>query len=421
MTNSPLLRVAALVDLPRSAGSGGHVKCWERLAAAAAASPLPLDLTVYFSGKEETEILGPRTRLRQLPPVFSTSNLKFLPYVPDHTDLASYHSKLAQELPQYDVIHTTDGFFAFAQTAAKICQQYKIPLVTSFHTDTPAYTRIFTSQTLKKIFSRMPRLQRLLLETWNIPEYQGKNMDKKLRRHLQQCSCALVTRQEDQVLAEAILGQDYVRHLRLGIDKNLFNPNRQQRKDVEELYHIPSDQIMMLFVGRVDIGKNIYTLIEACDVLIAQGLPLHLVVAGIGPALDDIRQRLGRHASLPGYVIPEDLAKLYASVDGLALCSEVEIRSMAGVEAMASGCPVLVSQKSGIAQLFDNTKAMRVVEGNVASWVNALRDFSRDGEQRNMMRQAALQYSQNFLASWQDVLAEDLFPVWRRAASLDRT
>ena len=88
---------------------------------------------------------------------------------------------------------------------------------------------------------------------------------------------------------------------------------------------------------------------------------------------------------------------------------------------MASGCPVLVSQKSGIAQLFDNTKAMRVVEGNVASWVNALRDFSRDGEQRNMMRQAALQYSQNFLASWQDVLAEDLFPVWRRAASLDRT
>ena len=38
---------------------------------------------------------------------------------------------------------------------------------------------------------------------------------------------------------------------------------------------------------------------------------------------------------------PDELARLYASVDLVALSSEVEIRSMVGVEAMASGCPVL--------------------------------------------------------------------------------
>ena len=48
--NRPI-RVAALVDLPRSPQAGGHVKCWERLAHAAADGGLPLDLTVYFSGR----------------------------------------------------------------------------------------------------------------------------------------------------------------------------------------------------------------------------------------------------------------------------------------------------------------------------------------------------------------------------------
>ncbi|MEJ0065204.1 MAG: hypothetical protein WDM85_06945 [Caulobacteraceae bacterium] len=89
------IRVAALVDLPRSPEAGGHVKCWERLAEAASGADLPLDLTVYFSGRSRTEVLGPGARLAHLPPLFSTAQLKFLPYVPDHTDLAPYHPRLA--------------------------------------------------------------------------------------------------------------------------------------------------------------------------------------------------------------------------------------------------------------------------------------------------------------------------------------
>src|ERR1700761_501027 len=160
MTESERLRVAVLVDLPRSPQSGGHVKCWERLANAAAHSNLPLDLTVYFSGTAPDEILGPQARLRHLPPVFSTARLKFLPYVPDHTDLAPYHPRLARELAQYDVIHTTDGFFAFTRTAERVSRARGIPLVTSFHTDTPSYTRIFTQHTIEEIFRRWPWLER---------------------------------------------------------------------------------------------------------------------------------------------------------------------------------------------------------------------------------------------------------------------
>jgi glycosyltransferase involved in cell wall biosynthesis len=176
-----------LVDLPRSAEAGGHVKWWERLAAAAAieaeGGDAPFDLTVYFSGEGPDEILNAHVR-RHLPPVFSTARLRFLPYVPDHTDLSPYHPRLARELPGYDLIHATDGFFAFARTARRIARQRAIPLTSSIHTDTPAYARIFTRQTIAKLSAHWPWMKRKLIEDWNLPDRQGSRMDRRLQEHM---------------------------------------------------------------------------------------------------------------------------------------------------------------------------------------------------------------------------------------------
>lgn len=314
-----------------------------------------------------------------------------------------------------DVIHTTDGFFAFAQTAERVSAERGIPLITSFHTDTPSYTRIFTKQVIDKTLRWIPPLRKALIDKWHIPERQGRKMDNKLQKHVGLTRYALVTRDEDHVLAENILGKRKVYHLRLGVDKTMFGPYRRDRAGVESDYGIPPNRIAVLFVGRVDVGKNIYVLIEAMEKLIAQGVPLHLITAGVGPALKDVEKRLKGHVTTPGYVEPVELARLYASVDVLALSSEVEIRSMAGVEAMASGCPVLVSEKSGVAQLFEYTPAMQVVKSGAENWAEALHALAVSPEKREAMQKAAILYSREHLASWQDVLAEDLFAVWNRA------
>src|SRR5215469_11196569 len=218
------IRVAALVDLPRSPEAGGHVKCWERLAESAADGGLPLELTVYFSGRNGVEVLGPGARFAHLPPVFSTAQLKFLPYVPDHTDLAPYHPALARALGGYDVIHTTDAFFAFAKTAESVARRRGIPLTTSFHTDTPSYTRIFTRQTMEaRLGAGWPAKK--LIDDWQLPERQGRRMDERLVQHLRRCEFVAATRAEDHALAESILGPSQVGHLRLGIDKGVFGPH----------------------------------------------------------------------------------------------------------------------------------------------------------------------------------------------------
>lgn len=409
-----LLRVAALVDLPRSPLSGGHVKGWECRAKAAVRANLPLDLTIYFSGPEKSEDLSPTVHLRQLPPVFSTARLKFLPYIPDDTDLAPFHPALARELKNFDVIHTTDGYFAFSQTAERIHRQTGIPIVTSFHTDTPAYTRVFTRKTIETLFgSRW--IAHKLLNDWRVPEQQERKKIQRLRKHLRCCAAALAIREEDQLLAESFVGAENVHGMELGTDKEIFGPHRHDREGLQKDYGIPSDEILILFVGRLDIGKNIYTLIEAMEKLIAEGQKIHLITAGVGPAEADLHARLKKHVSVLGFVEPKELGRLYASVDALALCSEVEIRSLVGIEAMVSGLPVLVSEKSDIARLFNNTRGMQVVSGGADAWAEALRNFAAQPEHRAAMAAAALIYANACVVSWEEAFTKDFFNTWQKA------
>lgn len=417
MPNTRKLKVAALVDLLRSPQSGGHVKGWERLAQAAANSDLPLELTVFFSGSEQREALAPHVTLQQLPQVFSTARLKFLPYLPDHTDLARHHPALATALSGFDVVHTTDAYFAFTRTAERLCQQRQLGLTHSFHTDQPNYARIFTRKAIREKLGD-GALSRLLLAQWQVHERAARRMERRRDQHLYQCDLVLATRPSDQMQAEQILGPHGVRHLRLGADKTLFNPQRANRRAVCARYAIPADRLIVVFVGRLDEGKNIHTLLEALQTLAAQGLPLHLVTAGVGPAAADIGRLLPHHSTVPGFIAPADLATLYASADVLALVSEVEIRSMAMVEGLACGLPVLVAEKSGLHQLFPATDAIQTVTGGAAAWSTALGNFATT-PLRQRMQMAAQNFALQNIASWEQVLAEDLLPAWQQAATMN--
>ncbi|MGH7005433.1 MAG: hypothetical protein ACREIP_15945, partial [Alphaproteobacteria bacterium] len=99
--SSEPLRVAVLVDLYWTPAAGGHVKFWERAAAGAAGLP-GLDLTVYFAAEADGEHpIAANVRYRLLRPVFTTKRVPFLAHVPDHTDLAPYHPRLAKDLPGF--------------------------------------------------------------------------------------------------------------------------------------------------------------------------------------------------------------------------------------------------------------------------------------------------------------------------------
>src|SRR5215216_1795754 len=181
---SPALKVGVLVDLDLTPEAGGHVKCWQRLAEAAVDCTDQLDLTVHFSGPEPRRMeLSSNVRYVVLPPVFSTARI--IRQVPDHTDLAPWHPRLARMLADYDVIHTTDAFFCYARTATRFGRRHGIPLVSSIHTNTPEYARITITKLLERAFGHGVAY-RAANDVLALPNLAGAMLERRLTRHLEQ-------------------------------------------------------------------------------------------------------------------------------------------------------------------------------------------------------------------------------------------
>lgn len=411
------LRVGVLVDLAWTPQAGGHVKCWERLAEAATAIPAELDLTVHFSGTPACRHeLAANVRYRVHPPLFSTQRLPFLSHVPDHTDLMPWHPGLARALPGYDVIHTTDGFFAFARTALKVARRRGIPLVNSIHTDTPGYTRVFTGQTVQRLVGQ-GWLGRLLVERWRLPDRAAEDMRGKLARHQAACAFALVSRPEERERALAALPAERIGQLRRGIDKQAFSPAKRDRAALAARWGIPEDRPLVLFAGRVNRGKNVMTLAHALRRLADCGLELHLFCAGKGDDRDAVRELLGERATCPGPVAQDELQALYAGADLFAFPSEYEVHANVVLEALSSGVAVAITDKIGMAHLVEDAVGVVIADSAAPeAWAAALAPLLADRPRLAAMGRAARAKAERELPSWLDVLRQDLLPRWKAAA-----
>jgi glycosyltransferase involved in cell wall biosynthesis len=410
------LRVGVLVDLPLGVGAGGHVRCWERLAEAALRFPDLLDLTVHFIGpRSERRRLGETVRYAIEPPVFSTERLGFLSHVPDHTDLAPWHSRLARALPAYDVIHTTDAYFAYARTALAVGQRRGIPIVNSIHTNTPEYARIFTAQTVERLVGR-GFASRLLLDSFRLAHRIEASMLRRLADYQRRCAFALVSRPEQlEATRPRVDGRAAV--LRRGVDHSMFHPAKRDRQWLAAAYGIPPERFIVICAGRLNRGKNVLLLAEAMAMLIARGIDAQLLCAGDGEDRAAILGRLGSRATCPGNVEPPDLARLYASADLFAFPSRIEESANVVVEALASGLPVLVSREGGMGRVIvDGITGWILPADDARIWSDAAAALAEDAQRLHMMAHAARRHAERAVPSWNGVLAEDLLPRWHAAA-----
>jgi glycosyltransferase involved in cell wall biosynthesis len=408
------LRVSVLVDLLHRPDAGGHVKAWEKLARAAIGVG-GLDLTVHYARLEPgLEALADNVRFRFHRPAFSTARLPFLSHVPDHTDLARHHSALARHLTDAHVLHTTDAYFAYARTAERVARRRKVPLTSSVHTDTPRYTRIFTAVTIERLFGSA-HLGRIINERLGVPQRSEARMRRRLLEHQRLCATSLVSRPEDVAPLARILTPERVGLLRRGIDRALFSPMNRDRAWLESTFGVPPRRVVVLFVGRVDRGKNVPTLVAAIEDLLRAGRPLHLFCAGQGAERAAIAARLGPAVSCPGTLSPADLARVYASVDVVAHPSEIEESSNVAREALASGRAFLSTETVARGLFTDGEDGVIVRGGSVAAWSAALASVEQSAALRDRLGAAARRRAEAAFPTWREVLEEDLVSVWRRA------
>ena len=414
------LRVGVLVDLPFGPHSGGHVKCWTRLAEAARGLAGELDLTVHYTGNEPRKIsIADNVHYAIVPSVFSTARVGFLSHVPDHTDLAPWHPKIAAALPRFDVIHTTDGYFTYARTALRVARRRRIPLVNSVHTNTPEYARIFTAQTIEELFGQ-GMVTRALHDGVRLPELVEQRMLRQLDRYHRACDFVMVSRPSQlEALGRVMPGR--VGLLRRGIEHQLFGPGKRDRAWLASEFGIAPETTVVLYVGRLNRGKNVGVVVDAVASAVERGLSVHLLCAGDGNERAAIQARLGRHASCPGNIDREMLALVYASSDLFAFPSEIEEYANVVLEALASGLPVMVSARSGMGRLLiENVTGLVLPSDDPGAWAGAIAALVGDSACRRDMSLAARAYAERRLPSWDDVLATDLLPHWREVVERRR-
>lgn len=108
----------------------------------------------------------------------------------------------------------------------------------------------------------------------------------------------------------------------------------------------------LLYVGRIKKEKGIYTLVQAADLIRKQIPEISLVIIGDGPSLNDlvadVRKRgLASNIKIKGRQQDTEIIKYYQNARLLVLPSRQETLGYVGLEAQASGIPVIAFRNSG--------------------------------------------------------------------------
>lgn len=140
-----------------------------------------------------------------------------------------------------------------------------------------------------------------------------------------------------------------------GIDLSRFMPG-EAPAELYEKFQLPTNQPIISYIGRLDAEKHLSVLMRAF-VRVKSVMPhVHLLIVGDGTDrnnLENLAHELGvaRDVTLTGRVSDEDLLALHKVGTVFCMPSPAELQSIATLEAMASGLPVVAVNAGALGEL----------------------------------------------------------------------
>ena len=178
-----------------------------------------------------------------------------------------------------------------------------------------------------------------------------------------------------------------------GIDLTTYKPGAPD-EEVRQRFQLPADCPLILSVNRLSQEKRIDVLIDAAAKIQGQA---HIVITSTGPAETELRAQVEAlnvqdRVSFTGYVSDEDLISLYRLAHIFAIPSEAELQSLATMEAMACGLPVVAADAYALPELvLHEGNGFLFSPGNSDEMAGYLDMLLRDGQLRKRMGEKSLE------------------------------
>jgi glycosyltransferase involved in cell wall biosynthesis len=287
-----------------------------------------------------------------------------------------------------DVVHlTTPGPIGVA--ARHLAARRRLPMVGSFHTNLGDYASILSgSQALRGA------------------------MNAYMRWLYRPCRTVLAP---SAATASALAAGGYRRE-RLGVwsrgvDTARFAPGRRSAMLRQE-WGADDRRPVVLYAGRVSREKGLDLLPPVLTLLAGRGLTPTLVIAGDGPMLPELRQRLPRAVTL-GEIGHARMGEVMASSDVMLFPSATDTFGNVVLEAQSAGLPVVVSDAGGPREAMLSGRTGLVCRaGDAAAFADALSILLVDAARRRRMAREARAFAET--RDWK-VALEPLFRAWREA------
>lgn len=155
---------------------------------------------------------------------------------------------------------------------------------------------------------------------------------------------------------------------------------------------LDNDDAKWLFVGRLHPIKRIELLIQACRILVDQGVACRVLIAGSGEANYEQKLRslvqefnLSDRVQFLGFVTGAQKTSLYQAADGAALASSHESFGYSAIEAMACATPIITTKAVNIWQELQSSGGASIVEQEVRAIASAMAQLSADPSRRSEM------------------------------------
>jgi phosphatidyl-myo-inositol dimannoside synthase len=210
--------------------------------------------------------------------------------------------------------------------------------------------------------------------------------------------------QEHQQLAHQTMPRLDIPIIYNGVDTDTFCPAAEHR---------PGNGLNILCVGRLIERKGQHYLIQAFSALQDAELgPVRLSFVGTGDAeeqLHSLAREIGVYdrVDFKGFVRRQDMPRVYQEADIFVLPSQSEGMSIALLEAMASGLPVITTDTGGTMELVKPGGNGLVVQwGDVPGLTKALCALLKDEQLRKKMGVDSREIAEKF--SWAKVTADYL-------------